>query len=469
VSFVNGRPTFASADGRFAATLHGVMQLDAAHYDQPSAGPTSADFRRDGPALGATASSVDAAHARDLKDGDLFRRSRIGLDGTAFSDWDYRLLFDFAGTGTENAGQVYETWVQYSGLKPAHLRIGAFPASIGLDDQASTNSMPFLERAVSSDLARGLAAGDTRTAAELFANGDRWLVSGALTGRTIGAVNSGTVLAINSTPTTSAIGTAQTYGDQIGLVGRIAGVPFQGKDWLIHLGVHASYLLRPSDASGPAANGATALSAEVVSFSNTPELRVDGTKLINTGNIDARHADTVGLEFAAQKQNLLLQSEYEDLGVQRSDGVASPRFHGYYVSATWVLTGEARSRNAATAAFDGPVVAHPFSLSDGGWGAWELGLRYSDADLNYHAGAAFTAPSASAIRGGDEQTLTGGLNWYVNSLVRFMLDFQHVRINRLSPATAANSLSVWQIPTASVGAQIGQSYDVVSLRSQVAF
>jgi len=458
VSFVAGRPTFTAADGKFTATVHGVMQLDAAQYDQPSAGPTSADFRRDGPALGASASNVEAAHARDLKNGDVFRRARIGLDGTVYGDWDYRVLLDFAGTGTENAGQVYETWVQYSGLKPLHFRIGAFSPSIGLDDQASTNGMPFLERAVSSDLARGLAAGDTRTAAEVFANGDHWLVSGALTGRTIGVVNTGT-----------ASGTAQTYGDQLGFVGRVAGTPFHGKDWLIHLGAHGSYVARPANVGGPTVTGAAALSAEVVSLGNTPELRVDGTKLINTGAIDAHSAETVGAEFAVQKRNFLLQAEYDHFGVQRSDGVASPSFQGYYVSGSWMLTGEARKYNATTAAFDAPAVDHPFSLSGGGLGAWEIAVRYSDMNLNYHAGAAGSLPSASAIRGGDEQNVTAGLNWYLNPVVRFMLDYQHVRIERLSPGTAANNASVWLLPAGAYGQQIGQTYDVFSVRSQVAF
>ena len=229
VSIGNGKPTIASADGKFSATLHGIMQLDTADYNQRSPGPTSTDFRRSGPAIGASTSNAEAAHARDLKNGDIFRRARVGIDGVAFGDWDYRFIFDFGGSGVENTGQVYETWVQYSGLKPFHFRVGAFSPSIGLDDQASTNGMPFLERAVSSDIARGLAAGDTRTAAEIWASSDHWLVSGAVTGRTIGVVNTGTVT-----------GTAQTFGDQLGFVGRVAGTPFYGKDWLVHFGVHGS-------------------------------------------------------------------------------------------------------------------------------------------------------------------------------------------------------------------------------------
>ncbi|HEX4182928.1 MAG TPA: porin [Caulobacteraceae bacterium] len=454
--FADGRPSIASTDGQFLLNFHGIMQFDAAQYDQDAAGPISHDFRRSGPALGASASNVDLAHARHLKDGDDFRRARIGFDGTVYGDWDYRLIFDFGGTGTENAGQLYESWVQYSGLRPVRFRVGAFPPQIGMEDQASTNTMPFLERTVSSDLARGLAAGDTRTAAAVFANGAHWLVSGAVTGRTVGVINTGTASAV-----------PQTFSDQLGLVGRAAGTPLHGKDWLVHVGVHGSYVARPSDASGPATNGATPLSSSVIALANTPELRVDGTKLINTGNIDARHASTLGAEFAAQKKNLLIQAEYEHFTVDRSDGFSSPDFNGYYVEGLWMLTGDARRYNAATGAFDGPAILHTFSPSQGAWGAWELGVRFSDMDLNYRPGAAGTLQTGSEIRGGDEQNLTVGLNWFPNNIVRFMFDYQHVRIDRLSPATtltAANT--IWFTPA---GVQIGQSYDVFAIRSQFAF
>ena len=126
-----------------------------------------------------------------------------------------------------------------------------------------------------------------------------------------------------------------------------------------------------------------------------------------------------------------------------------------------MLTGEARRYNTQTAAFDAPPVDHQFSWADGAPGAWEIGLRYSDMDLNYHAGAALTAPGADAIRGGEEKNIDAALNWYPNPLVRFMLNYSHVQIQRLSPNAV-----LYQTPT---GAQIGQTYNTVSVRSQFAF
>jgi len=88
-------------------------------------------------------------------------------------------------------------------------------------------------------------------------------------------------------------------------------------------------------------------------------------------------------------------------------------------------------------------------------------VRYSDTDLNYQAGALGTAPTLLAIRGGDEQNISVGLNWFPNPVVKFMLDYEHVRIIRLSPSAA-----LYQTPT---GAPIGQAYDAIAMRSQFAF
>jgi phosphate-selective porin OprO/OprP len=462
LSISKGAPTFSSADGSYTATLHGQLQLDSAAFSQQSAGPTTTDFRRSGPALGASASNVDAGHARNLKDGTVFRRARLGADGTAPGGWEYRLLFDFGGTGVENAGQLYEGWVQYSGIKPLHFRIGAFAPSLGLEDANSTSYLPIIDRPSPIDISRNLAGGDTRIGFQTAAYGPYWFASAAVTGRNVGVINTNNVIPVTSSTTSVTVGTAQTYSDQLGFTGRATYDPFHGKDWRINLGVHGSYVDRPANISGPAANGGTPASSYVVALNGTPELRVDGTKLVNTGNIPARHASTVGAEFAAQKGPFFLGSEYEHISIERRDIASTPSFDGYYVEGTWFLTGETKAYNQGNAAFDGPTtVNHVFNPAAGGIGAIELALRWSDMNLNYHAGSAGTAPAADAIRGGQQQIFTAGLNWYPTPIVRFMLDYQHVRIDRLSP-----NASVYQTPT---GAQIGQSYNAVALRSQVAF
>jgi phosphate-selective porin OprO/OprP len=449
-------PPLAANVGGLTVNLHSIVQLDAADYDQDTPGPLTSDFRRDGAAVGSP--GVDSTHARQLKNGDLFRRARVGADGRDGDDFSYRIMFDFGGAGVENAGQLYEGWVQYGGFRPFRIRVGAFRPSLGLEDQTSASNLLFIERPAATDTAAALAGSDTRTALQFFGFEDRWFAALAVTGRQIGVISTA-----NASPT------PVSYGDQLGFTGRLNVTPVAGADWGVHVGVHGSYLDRPANTVGPSPLGPQLPNTNVVAFNDTPELRVDSTKLINTGNIPANHAATMGPEFAAQYKSFLVQSEYEHIVVDRTDIVSTPAFNGWWVEGTWLLTGESHVWNSTIAAFDAPVIAHQFSPKTGGWGAWELALRYSDMDLNYHAGSQGVLPETDAIRGGNQKIFTAGMNWYLDPLVRLVFDYQRVNIDRLSPCTLASSescTSVWLTP---VGAQIGQSYNSFTLRTQLAF
>jgi phosphate-selective porin OprO/OprP len=279
---------------------------------------------------------------------------------------------------------------------------------------------------------------------------DNWYVSGSITGRQVGVASS------------QATGVSQPFDSALGFIGRASFAPFRSDAGMLLVGLHGSYVARPADAGGP--DVAAGAARYPITLQERPELRVDGTRLISTGAINARHADTAGLEAAGEYLGLFLQAEYESFKIQRLNpaaGVSDPRFKGYYVEGSYVLTGERRRFNGGTFAFDAPPVDHPFSLADGTWGAFEVAARYSDIDLNHHAGPPGTAPDADAVRGGDQRILSGGLNWYPNSVVRFMLDYQDVRIERLSPSAAT-----FVTPA---GVQVGQHYHALALRSQFAF
>lgn len=436
VSLGNGRPTFATGDGQFSAALRGVFQLDAAKYDQSRAGPLASDFRR-----GSIGDAVEADRARDLSDGANFRRARIGVEGKAWGVWNYNFLYDFGGSGVEEAGKISAAWVEYAGLAPFRVRIGAFSPPSGLEETAPTNGALFPERASPSETVRSIASGDGRTAAAIFANGERWNASLALSGNLIGN---------------------QTFDEQAALVGRVAFVPWKTLDSLVHVGADFVYVISPA-ASGPNIGGAA---ATPIRLRDRPELRVDITRLIDTGNLDADGARVLGLELAGQHKQFTLQGEYYDIRVDRKGVLADPRFHGWYVQGAWTLTGEPRRYGIATATFDAPKVAKPFDLKARQWGAWELAARYSDMDLNYAEGAAGSAQGPSAVRGGAQKILTLGLNWYPNANVRFLFDYQRVEVDRLSPGGLAFGAGVLTPPA---GAEIGQDLNIWSLRTQYAF
>jgi phosphate-selective porin OprO/OprP len=407
VSITNGKPTIASGDGQFSATFHGVMQLDTAIYSQDKSLPAS------------------VTTGRDLNSGTNFRRARLGVDGKVFGGFDYNILLDFGGSGTDGAGTLHELWIQYSGYKPLKFRVGAFAPNLGLEDAASTNGALFPERPSAAEAARSLAGADKRIGGQVLANGDHWLVAGAVTGA----------------KTTD----AATFDEQLGYTFRVAGTPLHGYDWLVHVGANASLVASPAQASlaGP----------YPITIQDRPELRVDGTQLVSSGAIDAENAHHWGLELAAQKQNFLIQGEYFDFTINRrgaAAGATDPHFTGWYVEGGWVLTGEARKYNFGNAAFDAPSIAKPFDPAAGQWGTWELAARYSVLDLNHHENSATVA---DRVRGGEQTIWTLGVNWFVNPVVKFQLDYLNVSVDRQT----------------SGGLQAGQDYQAVNLRSQFAF
>lgn len=429
-TLANGRPGFASADGRFTANIKAILMFDAGKYFQSSNLP---------------ASVVN----RDLNEGTNFRRARIGLDGRLFRDFDYSFIYEFGGSGAEDPGRLYEASVTYTGIKPLRLKVGAFEPNIGLAAAVSTSQMPFLERPSPAETARIVAAGDSRVGFQLSGNGvfgegdsglaTRWFFSTAFTGNTVSSISS------------AGTATPQPFDEQSAWIGRATLAPYSTTDWQAHLGVSYQYVIHPNDA------GAAAPIRYGSQLRDRPELRLDGTRLVDTGVLDTRHTRVMGLEAAFQTGPLTLESEYFHYKIDRRITTAlvppNPSFSGWYAQASWMLTGESRIYNPVDSRFDAPKTNYNFNPEAGTWGAFELAARYSRLDLNYRQGVLGTAPLLGAVRGGEQKIGTLGLNWYLNPSMRIMLDYQHVEIDRLS----------------ATGLQTGQTYNAVAARGQVNF
>ena len=117
---------------------------------------------------------------------------------------------------------------------------------------------------------------------------------------------------------------------------------------------------------------------------------------------------------------------------RRDSSLTNPNFDGWYAQASWVLTGESKPWKPERGAYGSPSPADEFSFDKFGWGAWELAARYSVLNLNFDAGLPGIAAPLDGIRGGDQKIWTAGLNWYPNNAIRFMLDYQHTDVSRLS-------------------------------------
>ena len=441
LSFVAGRPTITSADGRSSISLRAVVQLDAAHYEQKDEDPLEFDFRRG--SVGASQREITSA--LDLSDGAYFRRARMGFEGVIAEEFNFRFLAEFGGSGTEGPARINDAWINYVGIAPFTLQAGAFTPSANLDDATSQEELMFPERATPAELSRTLGGADGRIGAALRSSGQRWMNSLAFTTRTA----------------TDAEGADSAAN----VVARLALLALTGSDFNVHTGINGTYSIQPPDA-GQNATGAR----HAVRFRDRPELRVDSTRLIDTGSIDANDAWNTGVELAANWRFLYIQGEYFLYGIDREGPAANPTFDGGYVQAGWFLTGESRRYNMATGSFQMPRPFVPVSWDPFGYGAWEVAVRYSRADLDYRPGDSGELAGPSTVRGGVQDVLTLGLNWYLNANFRMSLNGYFVEVERLNPASAANPLPFGASPaTPPVGAEIGQRYWVIGWRSQFMF
>jgi phosphate-selective porin OprO/OprP len=203
------------------------------------------------------------------------------------------------------------------------------------------------------------------------------------------------------------------------------------------------------------ANGTPGVSRTTLTLADFPEQRIDFNPLVSTGPSSARSASVYGGALGASWRNFLLRGEYYQISLNQSKlpGVPSPRlgFNGGYVDGGWVITGESIPYDITRAAWARPKVDHPFSLEDGGIGAWEIAARYSTVSLDSNVVPGVSQSVTGGIYGGQQQIAALALSWYPNDWLRFMLQFQYVDVSKLNSAGTV---------------QIGQRFETLAARAQ---
>jgi phosphate-selective porin OprO and OprP len=440
VTMPNNRPTICTADEENCIAITSRLHLDAGGY---SYHPNS---------LGTNPQKLD--------NGINARRARIGVVGKFLGDWNYALIYDFgsssdgfggtASTGAANGvggtsvgflpggatSGIENAQLSYTGFKPFGGKLaiegGYMDTAYTLDESTSSNDIIFMERASSGIIAQNIAAGDFRSAVGARWYTDTFWIGSYATGPTSGAIHSASSLNPNGAT------------EQLGTFTRVAGQVVSGKDYSLHIGADAEFLTNPSR------NQVTG--AQTLTLSDRPELRLDPTSIISTGALaNVSGAQVYSGEAAATYGGLFLQGEYFWYNIDRGalPGLSNVKFDGGYAQAAYVLTGETHTYNSAAAAYNGVAPANPFSLSSGGWGAWEIAGRVSTVNLNDQLAI------ANGVAGGRQTIYTAGLNWYVSRNVRFMFNYLHGDITKQASATNP--------------ADVGAKFDAFAMRTQIAF
>ena len=186
--------------------------------------------------------------------------------------------------------------------------------------------------------------------------------------------------------------------------GRVTGTPVfaDGGRRIVHLGM----AYRHAQVSG-----------STLRFREPPEANT-APDFIDTGEFPADKTRTVNLELGAVHGPWSLQAEYLKMYVD-SPQTDHPRFDGWYLAGSWILTGESRSYNRKGGFFYKVAPDNPMARGTSGKGAFELVARYSSTDF-----------TDSGVQGGAFQRWSLGLNWFATQQWRVGVNYGQGSLDR---------------------------------------
>ena len=439
----------SSADGRNTVELTGRLNVDVGDYLHyaPNAG------------------TVDKQMAAGIN----LRRARIGVTGVWEEDFRYALIYDFGGSsdslnpnnafangnsgtspttsnsalsGVENAFITYNGLYQHGQQFPIAIDFGIMDVPWTMDEATSSNDIMFMERSSSQVVATAFGGGDSRSAFGVRSNDKNYWIGAYLTGPQSGALHTDGASCVTAAPIagTPCVAAASGHGPQFSFLARGAYTFEVAPDLQLHIGANFADLFRPRGSG----NAAT------ITLSDRPELRIDPSVLLTTGAIPSTGGFVEGGEAAVAWDHLFVQGEYYHYSVDRTAPLTNLSFNGGYGQASWTFGGK-RVYNPAQGAWTGVVPDAPLAWNGSGWGALEVGVRYSIVDLN--SGNPL-ACAGTCLIGGEQTTYGIGINYYPNYNMRFMFDYEHGNLNKPGVGAA--------LPT-------GAKFDWIAARAQIQF
>jgi len=318
----------------------------------------------------------------------VIRVMRLGLAGTFNFKRPWRWYVSGAYRGfdqgfdrsEDDAWSLFDLWVEAPLGSIGWLTVGKFKEPLSMERLMGGGFMPGIERAMGTDALTpsrnvGVQLGNH------FANARMTWTAGvfndwAFTGESFDRAASQ-------------------------VIGRVTGLPMNSPDGpgLLHLGVSGRY----SD-----------VKPGVLRFKTTPEVFSFPT-VLDTGEFPARSMTHGLFEAYYQKGPLWLGGEYLVTRVD-SPEYGDPVFRSTWVQASWILNGDSRPYSPKRGVFG--VLSPKRSVSNGGRGLFEVGVRYSALDLE-----------DGAVRGGEASRLTGVFNWYLTGRSLLAFNYGLIRLD----------------------------------------
>ena len=439
---------------------------------------------------------LSASEDRDSSSGaDNFevRRARIGLNGTLWKNVDFEVLTNLVGS---SPNLIHRAYINYSYNKKAQIRIGRFKQPFSLEEQTSANAIDFMERSYGNQMVAG-----QRNGAMVFGspiNGLTYAVSVYQDG-------------FNELSNTNQVGTLG-----IGRVtANLAELRGGSTDTVIHIGAavdKGKYEVTPTTSTDTGLAASALTRATVLAFrtenrglGNAYRAQIAGDIVtagygVSGNNVANINKNLQGIELALAQGAFKFQTEY----FNSTYGVSSKNYcsatntvaplctigdsysssfdlkaKAAYYEVFYNLTGESWASSYRSGAFTTIKPKANFNLgSGGGWGAWQIGLRYSTYEVGEPSSFTGRTNVVGAVSTGstkvnnitgwtsrgenseNAQTITLGLNWILNPNSRVLMNYSETNFDR--PVTYLSTTT-----PATLGSTSNEK--VLSVRTQLNF
>lgn len=367
----------ATTDKAFAFKLGGKLQWDATQFDGLMAASQNKPF--------------------DDTFNTFIRRGEIGIEGTAYTDWDWglRLSYDDSADGSETT--VDRAFIAWNGLPDTALTIGRFGVDYGLENSTSSSWITAIERPFMYD----------------FLNGDE-----------------DTKFGVN----------AKYYGDNFSLMGQVATfddghheTDGNNERFGYTFRAHWAPYLKGNDVVHVAANYHNSNADDDRSRVRTRMgVRSDEDMRVTFADVSSTDKDSeFVLEGAAQFGGVRAQTEYFQRtisGENSSKNKADVDINGYNAQLSYMF-GTQRGYKGSAGYWDKPVDMK---------GTWEIFARYESTTVDGDDGAIpgnLGVADLVAKDRGDEFTASAmvvGANYFATPAIRLSLNYVDYQVDNIN-------------------------------------
>lgn len=331
------------------------------------------------------------------KHGTLVRRARLGALGVIYDNWEWQMELDFR----DNEVRFANAYLAYL-MPQGRLAVGHFKEPFSFESSSSSRRLTFLERAAPVDAFRP----DRELGIMYETLLPRFYVGAGLFG------GQGVVADRN-------------VDEGYALALRASFAPHLKDESFVHIG--GSYNYR-KNAVDRATDSLVPVRLRTRTGVRSLDLRLIGRDDLEGVDDFQRFAFETAFgygPFSFQGEYLRVKADLDRNALTRALGAnATPNdsvtLDGYYVQASYFLTGETHNYRAFSGDF-GAVQPNSIFGRDGGSGAWEIAARFATAD---------SSENTRVGRGQELDHWTLGLNWYPNPEIVFKLNVMRLKNER---------------------------------------